>query len=292
LQQNHFRPDVGASPIVYTGSLTESLAHAKQWVPLGTPMLVLARKHATVAQARLGATGYSTDPWATLREAQEERERFLMHVAVAVDLAQRGIFDVAVHRLVQGLSSRHGFRKPIAFDGPVDITMRRSVALMILEHLLAKHQELLAQTALDFYNTLFAYLPICLEGMSLPAVRAGKFRDAASAVRYHDLFHSLNSPDETRSIRTVHKAKGAEASAVFVVLDDSQADHILNPVINDEEQRITYVALSRAQDHLFVFCTAAGRLPEFEAIAMTTHEIGVASITRSTRRRTRPTATG
>jgi DNA helicase II / ATP-dependent DNA helicase PcrA len=276
LQQHHIRAADGTAPTVYAGSLSEALAHAKQSIPAGTPMFVLGRKHATVMQARLETAGYTSNPWDALHEAQEERGRLLQHVAVSLDLAQRRIFDVAVQRLVQGLSSRQGFRKPISYEGLVDMTLRRNVAIMVLEHLLRKHDELLGLTALDLYNIVLAHLPTCCKGMRLPASVRGKFHDAAAATQYHDLFHSLPTPDETRPIRTVHQSKGAEAPAVFVVLDDSQSDHILNPTANDEEQRITYVALSRAQDHLFVFCPVRDRLPEFAALGMTTHEIGAA----------------
>lgn len=274
LQQHDTRAVDGTAPVAYSGSLSESLAHAKQSVATGTPMFVLGRTHATVMRAKLEATGYSANPWDALHDADGDRGRMLKYVAVSLDLAHRRLFDSAIQRLVQGLSSRRGFRKPINYDGAVDMTVRRNVAVMLLEHLLKKHDELLALTALDFYNEILGHLPGCCEGMSLTASVRGKFRDASAGIRYHDLFHSLDTPDETRSIRTIHQAKGAESPAVFVVLDDGHADHLLNPAANDEEQRITYVALSRAQDHLFIFCPEQQRLADFALLGMTTHEVG------------------
>jgi DNA helicase II / ATP-dependent DNA helicase PcrA len=292
LEQDSIRKVQGVVPLAYTGSLVDALAHAKQSVPAGTALLVLARKHATVMQARLQAGGQLSDPWETLLEADEYRCRFLLHVATALDLAHRQLFDLAVQRIVHGLSNRIAFRKPLTYDGPIDVTVRRSFALSILEHLMDQHARLLSATALDFYNTLFEYLPTCLDGIRLPAVRGGKFGNAASACRYLDLFHALHTPDETRAIRTIHQAKGAEAPAVFVVLDDGQTGHILQPSANDEEQRITYVALSRAQDYLFIFCPSRERIGGFSALGMDTHELGSPPVLpRQASRRQRGNAT-
>jgi DNA helicase II / ATP-dependent DNA helicase PcrA len=274
LKQEAVRQIGGVMPLAYTGSLVEAIAHAKHSVPVGTPLLVLARKHATVMQTRLQAGGQLSDPWDTLHEADDTRNRFLMHVATALDLAHRQLFDLAVQRIIYGLSSRRAFRKPLTYDGPIDITVRRSLALSILEHLIGQHARLLSASALDFYNTLFDYLPTCLDGMKLSAVRSGRFRDAASACRYQDLFHALRTPDETRAVRTIHQAKGTQAPAVFVILEDGQTDHILRPSGNDEEQRITYVALSRAEDYLFIFCPSRERIAEFSALGMDTYELG------------------
>ena len=76
--------------------------------------------------------------------------------------------------------------------------------------------------------------------------------------------------------RTIHQAKGAEAPSVFVVLGIEQLDHILRPISapTDDEPRITYVAVSRARDRLFLYSPASERLHEFEAMGLTTMVIG------------------
>jgi superfamily I DNA/RNA helicase len=88
-------------------------------------------------------------------------------------------------------------------------------------------------------------------------------------------------------VRTIHQAKGAESPAVFVVLDGDQADHILNPAQNDEEQRITYVALSRAQDELFIYCPDSTRRQAFEALGASVLEVGSPSEEPASRTRRR-----
>lgn len=54
----------------------------------------------------------------TLSRAQTQTGfGFLQHVASAVDLAQRRFYDIAVQRLVHGISSRKRFRDPLQFGG-------------------------------------------------------------------------------------------------------------------------------------------------------------------------------
>ena len=120
------------------------------------------------------------------------------------------------------------------------------------------------------------HVPKCLKGLKLKAVKTGRFSEAASACTYRNLVHALKTPDETHMTRTIHQAKGAEAPSVFVVLGIEQLDHILRPISapTDDEPRITYVAVSRARDRLFLYSPASERLHEFEALGLTTMVIG------------------
>ncbi len=275
LSQRAIRSNLGVPPVVYGGDLGESLAHARG--DGNTPFLVLARRNDDVARARRAAGHLTNDPWELLEGADPDRSRFMNLLAMAVDLAQRQLYDIAIQRLVRGISSRNGFRKPITYDGTISITNRRAVALSLLTHALQRHNELAGKTALDFYNMALECAPKCLAGLKLPKVTPGKtFHKVASECEYSDLMHALKTPDETRSTRTVHQAKGAQEKAVFVVLNEEQIGHILAPSKTpaDDEPRITYVGLSRAEDHLFLYCPTASRLPEFEAIGCTTTLIG------------------
>lgn len=280
LQQYNIRAATGVAPTVYSGGFATALAHAKESVPQGTRFLILAWKHSTLLQARLLLGGQMTDPWEEMEKADTTRARFLNCITVAWDLAQRQLFNAAVQTIVNGISSRNGFREPISYKGKVDLAMRRGLALAILEHLASKSEGLLAGSAFDLYQTLYAFLPTAVSQMTLPRVTPGKkFHVTATALQCSQLFKALRTPDETRSIRTIHQAKGAEAPAVFVVLESSHIDHVVAAAPNQEAQRIVYVALSRAQDHLFLYCPTPKRLPEFSALGMTLVTVGDANAT-------------
>ena len=193
---------------------------------------------------------------------------------------------MAVQTIVNGISSRSGFRKPIAYDGSVDLTLRRSLALAILEHLIAKCEGLMAGSAFDLYQTLFTFLPTAVPGMTLPKVMKGrKFHVTATALQCQQLMNALRTPDETRSIRTIHQAKGAESPAVFVVLEDTHIDHVVAPAPNQEATADRLCGTQPRQDHLFVYCPMPSRLPEFTALGMTPITVGdAAAATAPTRR--------
>jgi DNA helicase-2/ATP-dependent DNA helicase PcrA len=275
LDQKNLRADIGSPPIAYSGDLGDALRHARDAVPPGTPFLTLAWKRATLLQVRLQKMGQVTDPWVALDAADDARCRFLHCVMSALDLAQRRLFDLAITRLLQGTSSRKGFHKPIDYRAEITQTLRRSLALSLLEHLLPKHAALLEQTTLEFYEGLRAHMPKCIAGMKLPAVQNGKsFHNLASVQRYEDLFRALHTPDEARETRTIHQAKGSQCKAVFLVLgEEDQISHIVSPTANVEQQRLVYVALSRAEDYLFVYCPSSSRFAEFASLGMITHEV-------------------
>lgn len=165
LIQRAIRPNSGAVPMVYGGNLADAVVHARAATSRPTELLILARKHDGVLRVRRAGDPCGIDPWATLQEADSVRCRFLNHVATAADLAQRGLYDIAIQRLVQGLSSRRGFRDPLQYAGTIDLVVRRSLALSLLEHVISLHERLLDQSALDFYNALHAQVPKCVNGL-------------------------------------------------------------------------------------------------------------------------------
>jgi len=73
-----------------------------------------------------------------------------------------------------------------------------------------------------------------------------------------DKFHLY----ETGTCRTIHKSKGDEFECVLVVLEarrgstfneNTGLSFLLNPnLLSNEEHRVNYVALSRAQNHLYI----------------------------------------
>jgi len=254
LQQHHVETSDGMPPTVYFGGLAESLSHARSNARHGAAMLVLARSHKNVLRARRPDAAYNAATWEDVEEADADRHRFLFAVASATDLASRGLFDLAVQRLVNGISSRRRFRKPINYVGDVTTEKRRSLALSLLEFMISQHTTLLQRSTLEVYHALTDFVVSCLDGVSLTKATRGKFYDQMKSSAYADLIVGIKTTDETRLTRTIHQAKGGEAEAVFVVLDAGEAEHILNPQPGDEEGRITYVALSRAKSELFIHC--------------------------------------
>jgi DNA helicase-2/ATP-dependent DNA helicase PcrA len=254
LIQHHVDTDEGTAPTIYFGGLAECLSHARSNARHAATMLVLARSHKSVVRARRPDAVTDAASWERVEEADADRYRFLFALALATDLALRGLFDLAVQRLVQGISSRKRFRAPIRYEREVTIEKRRALALSLLKYMVSQHAAMLQRSTLEVYRSLTEFVGTCLDGLSLTKATRGRFCEQMTSSAYADLIHSIKTTDETRLTRTIHQAKGGEAEAVFVVLDDGAADHILNPKAGDEEHRITYVAMSRAKSELFLYC--------------------------------------
>lgn len=270
LHQQSVETETGTPPTVYFGSLNECLAHARSVSKFSATMLVLARSHRNVLRARCPDVVTAAASWHAMEKADPKRSRLLLAIATATDLALRGFFDLAVQGLVRSISSRRRFRSPMKYDAEVTIEKRRSVALSLLEFMVNQHEEMIIASTLEVYRALVEHIGTCLDGLSLPKAMRGKFCDGAAAYPYVELVRGLRTADETRLTRTIHQAKGSQADAVFVILDDGEAKHILKPEAGHEEQRITYVALSRAKGELFIYCPDQSRLDDFASLGLST----------------------
>jgi DNA helicase-2/ATP-dependent DNA helicase PcrA len=98
--------------------------------------------------------------------------------------------------------------------------------------------------------------------LTIKQIRSGRFLDVSEKQSCDALLLtvSLSNSEEIRDARTIHQAKGTERQNVLVCLngrDEAETqehlNHILHPqATSDEEQRITYVGISRARDRLFL----------------------------------------
>lgn len=102
-------------------------------------------------------------------------------------------------------------------------------------------------TLMNFYNTLCKTLDIKLSGF-----RKGQVKDFYENTLYKNMVICTNIVEDTSNHITIHKAKGAEFENVFVIGNKDTLSLLLKPdLMNDEEHRIFYVAMSRAKKKLF-----------------------------------------
>lgn len=85
---------------------------------------------------------------------------------------------------------------------------------------------------------------------------ASKFRDIKSFINYIDLLSKeQNKKQNSVQLMTIHKAKGLEFPVVFLVgINKDILPHWRNDNIN-EEMRLTYVAITRAENELYCSST-------------------------------------
>ena len=88
----------------------------------------------------------------------------------------------------------------------------------------------------------------------LSKVSRGNVKEFYESTFYNQMSACINIPDDMSKNKTIHKSKGDEFNNVLLVLESyKELDFILSPkLVDDEEHRIRYVAVSRAKEKLFI----------------------------------------
>ena len=220
--------------------------------------VVLSRNNETVGELRRLSGGGQADPWPAFEEADGNRERLFHEIVSAGELACQGHYELAIRTLLRGIRIRRGeFLGPIAYAGQATDLERRALAVGVLEFLVTHYDELVEDTLMSAYARMTHVISQTVPGSRLRGVRRGRFKSFAESTAYRDLAGSVRLVEETRTVRTIHKAKGDEFNSVLVVLtDEEQLTRVLRPdevpEREKEERRITYVGLSRARECLMI----------------------------------------
>jgi len=258
LVQECFRKVTGAPVQLLVGTPLKAANHARA-ISGGRPLLVLSRNQSVVEELLANMDTPSDDPWTALADAPSRRGNFLQSVCASVTLARAGRLDISIKAMQQAIRHENGMLKdPFRSVERYSALHRRAIAVTILETLLSQGSTLDALTVRAAYDHLSGRLTAQFSGLTLTKITGGEFAKIANQLTMGRLLGSvtLDNTDEVRYIRTIHKAKGTEADQVLVCLHatrDDRLQHVTNPKVpSDEEQRLTYVALSRARDMLFL----------------------------------------
>lgn len=225
----------------------------------GRQVLALSRNQKVVDELLADIDAPGDDPWTAVADAPARRGTFLRSVCASVTLARARRFDMSIKTMQQGIRHENGrLKDPFNSVEQYSALHRRAIAVAIVEAVLSQGSAFDALTVRAAYDQLSGCLGAQFSGLTLTKITRGDFAKTAGQLTMGRLLGSvrLDNTDEVRDIRTIHKAKGAEADQVLVCLHatrDDRLQHLISPKTpSDEEQRLTYVALSRARDTLFI----------------------------------------
>ncbi len=255
LRQHCFREFDGQPVTVYIGEVDRSLAAIRADLPPDAVLHVLTRKNKDAHRVRSALAPGTVEPWESFRDADAERARFMEHVIAATELAKRGQYALAHRELARIIGQKGRVRKPLKCDTDLSDVHRKGIAVTVLQEFLTNHATIFAGTLLEAYARCGTCVTAAYPAVTLTAAKAGKFKTFADATPYSHLSGSVRLQEEVRHVRTIHQAKGSEGDNIAVYFEDAnRARHITHPSTApaDEEKRLTYVALSRARDRLFL----------------------------------------
>lgn len=255
LRQHCFRELDGEPVMVYLGDVDCSLAAIRASLRSDAVVHVLTRKNKDAHRVRSALAPGAVEPWESFYDVDADRARFMEHIIAATELAKRGQYALA-HREVARIIGRKGrVRKPLKCDTDLSDVHRKGIAVTLLQEFLTHYTAIAGGTLLEAYMRSGTCITTAYPDVTLTAAKAGKFKTFAEGTTYAHLAGSVHLHEEVRHVRTIHQAKGSEGENIAVYFEDAdRLRHITHAssVPADEEKRLTYVALSRARDRLFL----------------------------------------
>lgn len=253
IRQNPLRQDTGVKPVLLVGSRALAVAEAIRLLGHSN-FNILARDNITSNAMKREFD--SSIPLVNLigaltnTDSDSTRRGVVISCIKATELARQKKFKEAIKEMGKN------------FYSIKDRSLRKKSAFGHLAFLLAKYDEYKKENLIVFCNLLKDAIRPDIARLS----RGAAFHFCSDKT-YEQLAVCINIPDDTSQSRTIHKSKGDEFDDVLVLMKDkTDLAILLNPNLAYEEQRILYVAASRARNNLIFNIpeldqTLEGKLP-------------------------------
>lgn len=222
-------------PIILVGDMVNAYNYAYR---INKNITTLSRSNIVLnlAQAELGLGGFNKKLLEKLVEEDSDqvRSKLISSSIKSIFLLQNGDFKEAIKELQRNYPNK-------------DLQTKKLI-LNYLTKLLANFETIEKQSLLEFSIFIAG-----LTGLSFPKVTRGRIRKFYEENNFISLYLCVKAVNEDSRHLTVHKAKGNEFDNVLLLLSDPKhLAFITDPDLTKEEQRINYVAVSRARNKLFI----------------------------------------
>jgi DNA helicase-2/ATP-dependent DNA helicase PcrA len=244
ITQNPFRGKSTMQPVIFEGEMSLALQRAKL-ICTNETVTSLSRQNITsnTMKMEIGGVALNSKLFNDLIDADSNRDRRNLIIASikAVEYAREKKFNDSIKELEKIYKYKNDKQKG------------KRKALIHLTSLLDKYDEIKNGTLYDF--SVFIKSNI---NPDLTKVTGGAIRIFYNNHTYQQLALCVTIPEDMSLHKTIHKSKGDEFDNVLLVLTaETDLSFILNPDINadtnsGEEQRVNYVAVSRAKNRLFI----------------------------------------
>lgn len=171
------------------------------------------------------------------KDSNSKRKRLIHSCIKSVAYARENKFKDSINELEK------------LFNYKKDKLKGKRKALKYITLLLDKYDNYKGSSLLDFSNFVKENLD-----NSISKVTGGGIKIFYENYSFNQLLLCVSIPEDLSLHKTIHKSKGDEFNNVLLVLkDESDTEFLINSDLeSDEEQRINYVAISRAKNRLFI----------------------------------------
>lgn len=240
ISQVKYRNVTIEKPIIYIGDMTIALQRAKEKCAL-EDVQTLSRSNflSNALKTEINGVGLDSKLLEKLLITDSNRDRkYLIHSCIkSIAYARENKFKDAIKELEK------------LFNYKVDKIRGKRKSLKYISILLNAYDEYKSGSLIQFSE--FVRLNV---DSNMAKVSRGAVKLFYENQTFNQLSLCVSIPEDLSLHKTIHKSKGDEFENVLVVLKkESDIDFLLNPdLVNKEEQRINYVAASRAQNKLFI----------------------------------------
>lgn len=222
-------------PILFIGDTIDAYKRIKDLYGENTIIHTLSRDNsrANSMKSMVSLNGLDSKLLIKLQESDSnpDRPKIIINSIESVEFARIGDYKNSLEKmkaLFTGVSEKDQVNKSIA----------------LLQMLLSEYSNYESKAIMEFYNILKPHI-------SMAGFKAGAAKDFYNTNSYKHLSICINFKEDISDHRTIHKAKGDEFENVLLI--PNSLDFLINPDLeNDEEHRIYYVGLSRAESRLFI----------------------------------------
>lgn len=244
ITQNPFRNESIMQPTILVGEMSLAL-HKSKLICGKETVTSLSRQNITsnAMKMEIGGIALNSKLFYELSNTDSNKDRriFLTACIKAVEFAREKKFKDSIKE----------FEKIYRYKNDKQKGKRK--ALMQITTLLEKYDEFKNCSLYDF--SMFVKSEI---NSDMAKVTGGAIRLFYDGHTYQQLALCVTIPEDMSLHKTIHKSKGDEFNNVLLVLkEETDLSFILNPNLNAdtnaaEEQRVNYVAVSRAKNRLFI----------------------------------------
>jgi DNA helicase-2/ATP-dependent DNA helicase PcrA len=266
---NHIRTDIqqicknkeeGIQPVIIVGDMVDSLKKSKELSGYNT-VHSLARDNITSNSMKreINGVSFADNLFEELlsKDKPSSSNKYRSKVVIAclksTELAREGKFKESIKELER------------IFKVNSDIGKAKKDSLVHLQKLIRSYDDYKNGTLFDFYSFVKSEIKYDISDL-----RTGTARSFYENHSYLQLSLCVKITEDSSLHKTIHKAKGDEFDNVLLILkDETDLEFLLNPNLaaetkQSEEQRVNYVAISRAKKRFFV--SVPSLLPEKKEI--------------------------
>lgn len=244
ITQNKYRDEDGEKPVIIVGEMISALRRAKE-MSNAEPVYSLSRHNITSNAMKKEVGGPTLDDKLIEELSANDkpnngnnyRSKVVIACLKATEFARERKFKDAIKELER------------IFKDKNDKDKGKKEALKHICLLLKKYDAFKDKSLLDFYTIVKSEIKPDISKLASGAAKT--FYEGHS---YQQLALCVKITEDPSNHKTIHKAKGDEFHNVLVILkDESDLGFLLNSNLTDkEEQRICYVAISRAMERLYI----------------------------------------